>query len=71
MKRYIIAGMAVLILVGAAIAGSNEGEFTWRKVTGPGPQHVDVITGHGKTCYVFTHQAPETGSVLLWCEESK
>jgi hypothetical protein len=71
MRRYLIGGIAVLFLVGIAVA-SGDAEFTWRKVGGLKEQHVDVVTGHGKTCYVFTHQdAPMGGSVLLWCEDSK
>lgn len=63
---------AVLCLALGVYAGSHEGEFTWYKVTGPGPYHVDVVSGHGKTCYVFTeeYERGRAGEqpVLLWCE---
>jgi len=68
MKRYLIGGAIILALAVGMYAGSHEGEFTWYKVTGPGPYHVDVVSGHGKNCYVF---AEDSGSrtVLLWCED--
>jgi hypothetical protein len=70
MKRYLIGGAIILALAAGMYAGSHEGEFTWYKVTGPGPYHVDVVSGHGKNCYVF---AEDSGSrtVLLWCEDGK
>jgi hypothetical protein len=72
MKRYLIGGAIVLALAIGVFAGSHEGEFTWYKVTGPGPYHVDVVSGHGKTCYVFTEEYGKGNAgeqpVLLWCE---
>lgn len=56
---------AVLGVAFGVFAGSHEGEFTWYTVTGPGKHEVDVVTGHGKTCYVFEQYG---NSVLLWCE---
>lgn len=56
MKRYLIGSVALLALAAGVFAGSHEGEFMWHKVTGPGPYHVDVVSGHGKTCYVFTEE---------------
>ena len=50
----------------------HEGEFMWYKVTGPGAYHVDVVSGHGKTCYVFSEEYGKGNAgeqpVLLWCE---
>jgi hypothetical protein len=74
MKRYLMVGTAALALAVGVFAGSHEGEFTWHKITGPGPYHVDVVTGHGKTCYVFTEEYEKVNAgeqpVLLWCEPS-
>jgi hypothetical protein len=74
MKRYLIVGVAVLALAVGVLARSHEGEFTWHKITGPGPYHVDVVSGHGKTCYVFTEEYEKGNAgeqpVLLWCEPS-
>ena len=51
---------------------SHEAEFTCYKVTGAGAHHVDVVSGHGKTCYVFTEEYGKGNAreqrVLLWCE---
>lgn len=74
MKRYLIGGAVGLALALGLFAGSREGEFTWYKVKGPGPYHVDVVSGHGKACYVFVEEY-EKGTageqpVLLWCEPS-
>jgi hypothetical protein len=72
MKRYLIGGAIVLALAVGVFAGSHEGEFTWYKVSGPGPYHVDVVSGHGKACYVFTEEYGKGNAgdqpVLLWCE---
>jgi hypothetical protein len=71
MKRYLTYGAAVVIALAVGIfAGSHEGEFTWYKVTGPGLYHVDVVSGHGKTCYVFSDEKGTASEhpVLLWCE---
>jgi hypothetical protein len=58
MKRYLTSGAVVLALALGAFAGSHEGEFTWYKVKGPGPDYVNivanVVSGHGKTRYVFS-----------------
>lgn len=74
MKRYLTVGVIVLALALGLLAASHEGEFTWYKVTGPGPHHVDVVSGHGKTCYVFSEEygREKAGEqpVLLWCEPS-
>jgi hypothetical protein len=74
MKRYFIGGALALTFALGLFAGSRDGEFIWRKVTGPGPYHVDVVTGHGKTCYVFTEEYEKGNAgeqpVLLWCEPS-
>jgi hypothetical protein len=68
MKQYLIIGAVVLALA-VGVFGGSAGEFTWRKVTGPGPNHVDVVTGHDKRCYVFVKENKETDvPVLLWCE---
>ena len=56
MKRYLIGGMVGLVLALGVFAAAHEGEFTWYKVKGSGPYHVDVVSGHGKTCYVFTEE---------------
>ena len=73
MKRYWISGAIVLALSVGVFAGSHD-EFTWHKVKGPGPYHVDVVSGHGKTCYVFTEEYEKANAgeqpVLLWCEPS-
>jgi hypothetical protein len=75
MKRYLV-GIAVILLLSVALfASSHEGEFIWYKVSGPGPYHVDMVTGHGKTCYVFSEQpgssaSTNSTSVLLWCEST-
>ena len=68
MKRYLMGGAIIFALAVGVYAGSYEGEFSWYKVTGPGPHHVDVVSGHGKNCDVF---AEDSGSrtVLLWCED--
>jgi hypothetical protein len=72
MKRYLIGGVLFSVFALGVFAGSHEGEFTWYKVTGPGPYHVDVVSGHGKTCYVFAeeYERGHAGEqpVLLWCE---
>jgi hypothetical protein len=68
MKPIVLAVAAVILLALGCWAGSHEGEFTWYEVTGPGHYNVMVVTGHGKTCYVFDSlQQP----VILWCEEAK
>lgn len=60
-------GVAVLLARAVGVfAGSHEGEFTGYKVTGPGPYHVDVVSGHGKTCYVFTQMKVATPATWLW-----
>jgi hypothetical protein len=73
MKRYLIGGAIGLALAFGVFAGSHD-EFTWHKVKGPGPYHVDVVSGHGKTCYVFTEEYEKSNAgeqpVLLWCEPS-
>ena len=73
MKRYLIGGAVILALALGVFAGSHEGEFTWYVIKGADrsdPYHVDVVSGHGKTCYVFSDQTreKETQNVLLWCE---
>jgi hypothetical protein len=73
MKRCLIGGAIILALAVGVFAGSHD-EFTWHKVKGPGPYHVDVVSGHGKTCYVFTEEYEKGNAgeqpVLLWCEPS-
>jgi hypothetical protein len=70
--KYAAAIVGVLALGLGAFAASHEGEFTWYKITGRGPYHVDVVSGHGKTCYVFTEEYEKGNAgeqpVLLWCE---
>jgi hypothetical protein len=72
MKRYLIGGVVGLALALGVFAGAHEGEFTWYKVKGSGPYHVDVVSGHGKTCYVFSEEYEKGNAgeqpVLLWCE---
>jgi len=72
MKRWLIGGFLVLVFVAGLLAGSHEGELTWHKITGPGPYHVDVVSGRGKTCYVFVEEYEKGRAgeqpVLLWCE---
>jgi hypothetical protein len=74
MRRYLVAGAILLVFAVGVLAGSHGGEFSWHKVKGPGPYHVDVVTGHGKTCYVFVeeYEKGQAGEqpVLLWCEPS-
>jgi hypothetical protein len=71
MKRYIIGGAVVLAFAFGVLAKSHEGEFTWYRVGGAGNNHVVVISGHGKTCYVFTEETAvgqPASSTLLWCD---
>jgi hypothetical protein len=71
MKRYLIGGAAVLAFALGVFATSHEGEFTWYRVGGTGNNHVVVISGHGKTCYVFTEETAvgqPASSALLWCD---
>jgi len=74
MKRSLACVLVLLALAIGVFAGSHEGEFTWYKVTGPGPYHVDVVSGHGKTCYVFSEEYGKGNAgeqpVLLWCESN-
>jgi hypothetical protein len=71
-KAIAVLGFVLAFVCGGLAAKSHEGEFTWYKVTGPGRYHVDVVSGHGKTCYVFSEEAgtPEI-PVLLWCENGE
>jgi hypothetical protein len=72
MKRYLIGVAVVLVLALGVYAGSHEGEFTWYKVNGPGAYHGDVVSGHGKTCYVFSEEYGKGNAgeqpVPLWCD---
>jgi hypothetical protein len=72
MKRYLMVSALILAVAVGVLAGSHEGEFTWHKVTGPSPYHVDVVSGHGKTWYIFTEEYEKEHAgdqpVLLWCE---
>jgi hypothetical protein len=68
----VLCGVGALTFALGVFAKSHEGEFTWYKVTGSGPYHVDVVSGHGKTCYVFAEEYDRGHAgeqpVLLWCE---
>jgi hypothetical protein len=66
MKRYWIGGAIVLALAVVVFAGSHD-EFTWHKVKGPGPYHVDVASGHGKMCYVFTEEYEKSNAGGTTC----
>ena len=64
----------VAALALGAFAASHEGEFSGYKGTGPGPYHVVLISGHGKTCYLFSEEYERGNAgeqpVLLRCERS-